>query len=461
MKKVVLPIIFILFLLPLLSSIDLTVEKEDLIQPIIKELGLPATFTLNITNNGATDTFEIYNLVGLIMEPEKITLEKDETKEITLQITSIEEFPAIGNYNLHYFIQATDDTEIRENFTLKVVTLNEAFEVGAGDLDIETSVLSIYIQNEEMFHFPEVNATFTSPFFTLSETFSLSPNERKSFDISLDRDDFKKLSGGFYTLFTTITVAGIEEKIEGIINFIEEDLLKKDKKTTGFIIRTYVETNENLGNTKIESITTLKKDIISRLFTTFSPKPDAVQREGAKVFYTWSKDINPGETFTVKARTNWIFPIIIIALVVFIVAFVKQYTRTNLILKKRISFVKAKGGEFGLKITLQVHAQKFVGCVRIIDRVPFLAKLYNKFSGLYPSHIDTKNRKIEWEIPSLEQGEKRIFSYMIYSKIGVLGKFALPKAKAFFEKEGEPHEVGSNRAFFIAEQKRKDPEMDF
>jgi len=45
-------------------------------------------------------------------------------------------------------------------------------------------------------------------------------------------------------------------------------------------------------------------------------------------------------------------------------------------------------------------------------------------------------------------------TYIIYSKVGVLGRFALPTATAIYEKEGNIHETESNKAFFMAEQVR-------
>ena len=54
---------------------------------------------------------------------------------------------------------------------------------------------------------------------------------------------------------------------------------------------------------------------------------------------------------------------------------------------------------------------------------------------------------------SLNEREERIFSYIIYSKIGVVGKFELPNARATYEKSGRLKEVESNRSFFINQPK--------
>jgi len=61
-----------------------------------------------------------------------------------------------------------------------------------------------------------------------------------------------------------------------------------------------------------------------------------------------------------------------------------------------------------------------------------------------------------WNFEKLEAGERRIISYIIYSKIGVLGKFALPPTTAIYEKDGKIKETESNKAFFIAEERKKE-----
>ena len=58
----------------------------------------------------------------------------------------------------------------------------------------------------------------------------------------------------------------------------------------------------------------------------------------------------------------------------------------------------------------------------------------------------------------MNKGEERIFTYIIYSKIGVVGKFELPSARAIYEKEGKVKKTESNRSFFINEPKKNSEE---
>ena len=337
-----------------------------------------------------------------------------------------------------------------------MVDLEDAFEIGSGEIDPTSNSMEIYIHNKVNFNFGEISVKFGSAFFDFEESFSLEPNKRKDFSVQLDKEDFKKLMAGFYTLNAEISVEGEIADIEGIIKFSEEDILTKTKKEYGFIVRTKIIEKENEGNVLVKSETVIKKNIISRLFTNFSPEPDIVERNRATIYYTWNKEIKPGEVLEIVVKTNWLFPLLIIFFVVVVVVLAKQYLKTDLSLKKKVSFVKAKGGEFALKVSISVHARKYVEKVNIIDKLPSLVKIYERFGGDTPIRIDEKNRRIEWQFQKLEAGEARVISYIIYSKIGVLGKFALPSAVAIYEKDGKIKESESNKAFFISEQRSKD-----
>ena len=121
-------------------------------------------------------------------------------------------------------------------------------------------------------------------------------------------------------------------------------------------------------------------------------------------------------------------------------------------IKKSVSVIKTKGGDFALKIHLNLRARHDVENVSLVDRIPAIVKLYNKFGTVSPSRIDAHKRQIQWVVGDLDAGEERVFDYIVYSKVGVLGKFSLPKAKAIFEKDGGIHETTSNSVFFLSSQ---------
>ncbi len=454
MKKIFILTILILLILPSVLAINLNIEKQSSNEVLIHGLKMPAVFDLNITNLGPTDTFKLYNLVGLSIRPETVSINSGETKEIKLKISPIGDLDVRGFYTFKYTIRGSDESEIDQQLTVKIIDLKNAFEIGTEEFDSDSNSLDIYIHNKVSFDFSEINAKFTSAFFNFEENFSLDPNQKKSFNVQLNKDDFKKLMAGFYTLNAKISVGDENANVEGIIKFVEKNLVTTTKKDYGFIINTKIIEKTNEGNVLAKSETVLKKNIISRLFTNFSPQPDIIERQGLTIYYTWERQIKPGETLKIIVKTNWLFPLLVILFIVTIVILAKQYAKTNLVLKKKVSFVRAKGGEFALKVSIFVYAKKYIERVSVIDRLPPLVKIHERFGGEKPLRINEKNKRIDWEFEKLEAGETRILSYIVYSKIGVLGKFALPATTAIYERDGEVHETTSNRAFFIAEQKQ-------
>ncbi len=455
MKKLFV-LLLIGLILPAVCAVNLDVNKTSSDEVMILDINTPAVIDLKITNHGISDDFQIYTFFGLLDKPkEKIHINSGETKEVQVEILPTYNLnTGFSTFNL--FIRGTDGTETSEKITIKIINLEDAFTVGSGEVDPDTTSLEVHLINRINLDFGEIEAKFSSPFFEFEESFSFGPNERKNFYVNLNKEDFDELTAGFYTLKAEITTNRGNSEIQGTIKFAEKDIVTTIKKESGFIISRKIIEKSNEGNVITPSETIIKKNIISRLFTSFNPEPDNVERDGLTYYYTWTREIKPGETLRISVRTNWIIPFLLILLIVAIIVFAKKFSNTNLSLRKKITFVRAKGGEFALKVSLFVHAKKYIEKVHIIDRLPSLVKIYEKFGGEIPTRVDEKNKRIEWNFEKLESGELRVISYIIYSKVGVLGKFALPSASAIFEREGEIKETTSNRAFFIAEQKTKD-----
>ena len=445
----------VLLFLPVVLAVDLTVQKNSLDEVMIIDLNKPAVFDLSIKNNGPTDEFMIYTFFGTGSLPEeKFTIISGQTKNIQFIVSPPYDVTKIGPAVFDYFIRGLDGSEYKGTLNAKVINLNEAFEIGSADFDPESSSVEIYIKNKINFDFENLNAKFSSSFFTLDKSFPLASKETDKFEIILDKEKFKQLTAGFYTLTAEVTTEGKSADIEGVMKFAEKKSITTETEKQGFFVSTTTITKSNSGNLPEFVQTTVQKNIISRLFTSVNPQPDNVERNNSKVFYSWNRELKPGELLAVKIRTNWFLPLIFIILIIAIVVFVKEYIKTDLKIKKRVTFVKSKGGEFALKVSLLIDARKQVDNLLIVERIPPLLNLYKKVFGReIPTRIDEKSKKIEWQFKRLEAGEKRMINYVIYSKLGVLGKFALPRTAGFYERDGKLHEASSNQAFFLTEQR--------
>ena len=446
---------FIILFLPLTLAINLDVQKNSSDEVMIIDLNKPAVFDLSVKNNGPTDNFMIYTFFGSGSLPkEKFTVNSGQTKKIQFIVSPPYDVTRTGPVVFDYFIKGSDNSEYKSALNVKVINLNEAFEIGSADFDPESSSVEIYIKNKINFNFDNLNVKFSSNFFNLDKSFALASKETKKFEITLDKEQFKQLTAGFYTINSEITTEGKTANVEGVMDFVGKKSITTEIEKYGFFVSTSIITKSNDGNLPEFAQIIIQKNIISRLFTSVNPQPDNVERNNSKIFYTWNRELKPGESLEIKTKTNWFLPLISIIFIIAIVIFVKEYTRTNLKLRKRVTFVKSKGGEFALKISLIVEARKQVENLLIVERIPPLLNLYKKVFGREaPTKIDEKMKKIEWQFKRLEAGEKRMITYIIYSKVGVVGKFALPRTIGIYEREGKLHEASSNQAFFLTEQK--------
>jgi hypothetical protein len=454
MKKIGIAL-FILIFLPTVLAFSLDVKKTSSNEVLIYDLDKPLTVDLKITNNGVSDNIEFYNLIGFRILPGGTEpIASGETKDFKLKISPVGEFKYRGFYTFEYYIKGRD-AEIKDTLTFQIIDLKDAFEVGTEEINPESNLLKIYLYNKVNFEFGTIKAKFSSPFFNIEKEFELAGNEKKTFEIQLNKEDFKKLMAGFYTVKAEISVDDKKTEVEGMIKFVEKNILTTTKKDYGLVVYTKIIEKKNEGNVIEKTDTVIQKSIISRLFTSFSPEPDVVDRKGPTIYYTWNREVKPGEVLEIKVKTNWLFPFIIILFIVVIVILVKQVEKNDLVLKKKVNFVNAKGGEFALKVSVFITARKFIEKINIIDRLPPLVKVYEHFGGNAPK-MNERLRRMEWDFNKLEAGETRVLSYLVYSKVGVLGKFALPATTAIYEKDGKIHESRSNRAFFVAEQRSKE-----
>ncbi|MEK6848726.1 MAG: hypothetical protein AABX65_03790 [Nanoarchaeota archaeon] len=141
---------------------------------------------------------------------------------------------------------------------------------------------------------------------------------------------------------------------------------------------------------------------------------------------------------------------------VIIIILIVSYRRTRYVLiQKRVVPVKTKGGEFALKVILNIKARRFVEKITIIDKLPPSLHLHERFGTIAPERIDAKRGRMEWGLNDLHSGEERVVSYIMYSKVSPIGRFELPRATAIFERLGAVHETESNRTIVVSEADKK------
>jgi len=441
--------------LNLISAINLDVSINPISDSIIIELDKPATFDLTIRNLGESSNFEIYSLVGVDLTPEDpIFIESGNTKIIRINARLQDYLKSQkGPYTFEYKIKNSENEVQKEKLTIDILDLENTILITPQNINPNSKEIALILKNRASIALTNIEIKINSAFFNHEDTIELKENEIKEISINVNQEKIKSLLAGSYLMNTELKIEGKKTYVESIIKFLEQEGIETTEIKEGFLIKREEITKINVGNIPQTIKITTEKNIISYLFTTFNHHLET-KREGSKIKYTLEKELIPNEELKLIIKTNWFLPIIVIILAIGLFILIKRYVDSNLILTKRVSFVRTKGGEFALKVTLKAKAKNLVGKIHIVDKIPHLVKLYEKFGAISPDKIDMKNRRIEWNIESLNKDEERLFSYIIYSKIGIVGKFELPSGKAIYEKQGKIKEAESNRSFFINEPKK-------
>mgnify|MGYP006286309353 CR=1 FL=1 len=456
-QKIICVLVLIFLLVPLVeASPNLDIEKEKIRKTIIPELGGPAIYELKIENLGESDNFEIYSLVGVEIKsggPHQIV--NGEQKIVRAELWPNDAIlRERDSLNFVYKIKG-EKTGIKEDsLSIIIHSLEEAIEIKPVNIKIGDEEATIYVRNRGDYEMGSVKADFNSDFFDFSKNFSLDKYEEKEFVIPLE-GEIEKKSAGEYELKTELNVDGIEETIVSSFNYEESPNIISSEKGDGLLIESHEIIKKNEGNLPVVVQVKMKKSIISRLFSYFNHEPSSVEREGITVTYTFKKEVDPGEEYRVKSTTNWIYPLLLLIALVIIVWLINLYSKRDLVLNKKATYVKTKSGKFALKVRVIARAKKFVENINVVDKIPSLVKVHKQFGASEPDKIDEKNRRLEWNIDSLQEGEERIFTYIIYSDVAPVGKFELPTATSVYERDGKIMESESNRVFFVTDKRKK------
>ena len=445
----------ILLSLNLISAMNIEVTSKTISDSAIIDLNKPAVFDITIKNLGETSNFEIYSLIGMDITPKQSYLiATDSEKTIRIEIMPQESLKQRkGRLAFEYEIKNSKNEIKKAQLSVDILDLESSFSLTPKDLNIDSQNIQIDFKNRAMYSFDNVKVKMKSLFFEYENTFSFKDFETKSLTIPIDKDKLKKLGAGNYLIECNIEANGESAKKEVTVRYVENDKILASESERGTIIHTHEIKKENIGNLPKTISASSEQNLFFYLFTTVSPKPTEFKINGFNVQYTWEKNLAPGEILDILITTNWFYPFIVIILIIVVIIFIRKSIEMDIIFRKNVSFVKTRGGEFALKVVLRVKGKRAVEKITIIDRLPNLVSLYEKFGTISPDKVDIKNKKLEWNLMSLNKGEERVFSYIIYSKVGIIGRFELPAARAVYDREGKIKQINSNRSFFVNKQK--------
>ncbi len=437
------------------ASPDLDIQKKDKGSVVIAELENPAVFDFLITNNDGEDNFEIYSFSGVSFSPKGTFILPSGKKTI-----EVKAYPSKGVrgsfkgiYDFEYELRGQSSGIYKDHLAIKIVTLKDAVQLQVMPISPGEKNVEIFLVNKENTNIEDLTIKTETKFFNLDEKISLKPYEKISINKSAN-SGLIGITAGKYTSEAELSLGGSKVKLPFEIQYTEKEEIKTESVTEGFIIRTTTDRKINQGNVPATAEIIVSKNLLTRLFTHFSAEPKEVIRRGLIVEYVWSEVIGPGASLSVNVTTNYTIPLLLIIFVVFIGVVARLYFLTDVVLGKKVSLVRTRGGEFALRVVLNVRARKSVTSGQLIDHIPGMAKIYEGF-GKRPDKIDEQHRRLEWNIGNMRAGEERAYSYVIYSKLRAVGRFELPVARLAYQKDGASKFVNSNKAYFVSDSVAK------
>lgn len=451
-KEIILGLLIILALTPFSAAeFDLKINKTDKGSVIIKEIRNPVIYEFEITNNMQEDWAEIYSLVGMSMVPKGTFHIPSGLSKLEIKAYPSNDYlKNDGLYSIEYQIKGETNGIFKDQLLFNVVSLENVFELRPTNIHPNDQTIVLRIKNKVNANIEDVKIHFDSLFFDVIDNINFKPYEEINVSIRFDKSKITKLRAGEYPMSATITLDKASHELVSTINYLEKEGTSVTTHTSGFLILKSTVKKTNEGNIPVTASLEMKKDIVSRLFTSYSASPLVADRDGLFVDYNWKEELNPGESYSVVAVTNYTFPFIAILAIFLASLLVWIYSSSALVLNKSVTYIRTKGGEFALKVKVHAKAKRHVSNVTIKDRIPHMTDLYDKF-GHFANNFDKNTKHLSWDISHLAKGEERIFSYILYSKMQTVGRFELPQAFAKFEHQGKNKEIVSNKAFLVSE----------
>jgi hypothetical protein len=452
--------VIFLILVSQLGVAQLTFEKEVIHDVVVKELSQPATFLIKVKNlANKTDFFEFYTFVDVMLSPRGSTIiPAGSEKQVVLGIYPSEKLrdERKGGYTFVYYMKTAEDVK-EDRLVIRILPLIEVLKVDFPKvITPDTDYVTLEIENQENIALKDMVVRVESAFIDDSKKISFEPFQKQNLTIVMDRDKLKSMLAGKYLVKISF-IADSKTKVDIIkeVEIIEKSNVVTREENFGTLFYPAIRIIKiNEGNTISDVEVIIKKNVFANAFTTFSLQADEAKKSATYYTFIWYTTLKPGESFSVEVRTNYMLPLAILFGVILIVLLLMFWFKTSLVIRKKAVRVRSKTGEFAIKIILLIKSRENLNNIFIRDKLPKLAELHERYGTIRPSKIDRERKILEWHIPHLKKGEEQIISYIIYSKVAVLGKFEIPRATARFENmKGEEKKSASNSILFFSEEK--------
>jgi len=459
MKKSILFLAVFAFLL-LVPAVyaETTISKEAINNIIVKEIPLPAEYDITITNdNSYPDSFRIDSYLDLDIYPKFSTqIAAGDTKTVTIKIYPGESIKRdaryTGTHSFSIYVKGQRSPVVEDSIVIKIIPASEVLDITypesikASDKSLEMLVKNNINSNLEF------NLSISSGLLEKETPMSIGSYESETIAIDLNEDDLKREAGTYSVTFSLIFPNGRYDYEKSIILESFTDIsTDTQEKQSAFGQFTEV-TKKNNGNIPTTVRIDIDRSAFGKIFSSKSITPDFVKKVGNEVVFSWERELQPGESLAVRVNTDYLTPLLALIAIIILAFILSAVFKQSVFIEKKLVKARTKSGHFASKIILHIKNKgPAIKDVKIIERLPPFTELVpERFGTIAPSEI--KKSSIIWNIPEIAGGEEVIVSYIVYSKVSIIGKLTVPKAIVTYRaKNGNLKENFSNTLYILAE----------
>lgn len=453
MKKSILALLFAMFFaISALNVSAFSFEKTPIHDVVASELSMPATYNFTLVNTGGEDYFKVYSLVNIKTLPLTPFLVKSlETYNFVMGVLPLERADQKGKFAYGYYIKGEKEGAVQDLVELKVLPLKNIIALKVIDIARDDSAMGLNVSVPENIDLGNATISIDSELGKISKTDSMPVKGSKIINIPFTGDIKTKVAGKYPVKVTFYLNNEYNYTVELNATVTEiSTITSSETVQRGFFGFKTIVTKKNDGNT-IKLVTAeLTKNRFERAFTSYNLAPTSESRNTWSIKQTWEKELQPGESLIVEASTDYTIPIIILALLIISTISFIIVRRPRIIVRKKAIKMQTKGGEFAVKVILFAkNISQEAKEVTMIDQIPGVTTLYEKFGAAKPDKIE--GSRITWKFGTVLPGEEIVVSYVIYSKVRPVGTMVLPEAVVHYLNQRDRRRyAGSNRVLVVS-----------
>ncbi|MBI1972775.1 hypothetical protein HYS50_02100 [Candidatus Woesearchaeota archaeon] len=412
------------------------------------EAGTTAEFTLKITNNGLerdvfsieADELNVYPFsefaAKIEAKPFQVKLNAEESAISKVLIKTRDIAPPNRFYDSTVIVASVIHPEVKKTIILKtyIASAKNIIEIVP---QLPTKItpgketkVPVRLKNRSRLTLENIEIVTATDVPKIADPIiiTLQPQEEKEETIIIN------IAPAATPGMKKMTIAAYEkDQLRGSfvadVEILPKDRVEEDREVKrGFLSSTTTITRKNRGNTASEQRVEAAYNLIQRIFSSMTPKPET---ELNKV--VWKFTLEPGEKKTIEIYSNYrpaLYGFIVVALFTAILIFSIE---RSVVIKKRIFHGKEvmEGVKEYKVFLLARNGKKYtINDVKVMDLVSNILELTADFGSLKPDRVQHGERttRLLWNVIKLDPGEERVFSYKIRKKSSIIGDVILPVA---------------------------------